>query len=148
MRSRFAQADAIVLDQAEVLHGKPFTQKLLGQLLAEAVHQGHQVLASSCHPDALAQLRDALGQRCESHLQVEIVPPDAMERTCFAQALFRRLELPMGDNSCIRIADGTRSLAQVRCAVTCIDAHRQLLGQDEGELLMFACLDRVHRLED
>ena len=130
------QADAILLDHAECLYGKPHTQEQIGLLLAQAVHQRHQVvLVSSCPPQALGNLLGTLSHRCEYLLTADIQNPDPMDRIRYARDLAQQAGLELSNNAFIRIAAGTRNFSQLQCAITHIAARRDLLDQDEAELM-------------
>lgn len=135
-RSHCVHADAILLDHADCLYGKPVTQQEIGLLLAEAVRQGHQVvLVSDCPPNDLDRLREIFVQQCEFFLQADIHHPDSRDRISFARSLARQSDLELSDAAFSCIAASTRTLFQVRSAVTHIAARRQLLDLNEAELM-------------
>lgn len=135
-RRHCIQADAILLDHAECLYGKHHTQEQIGLLLAQAVHHGHQVvLVSSCPPEALGNLQDTLNRHCEYFLLINIQNPAPMDRIRYAQDLAQQAGLELSNSAFIRIAAGTRNFSQLQCAITHIAARRDLLDQDEAELM-------------
>lgn len=134
-RERILGFRVIVLDHADCLMDKSFTQQQIGRLLATAARQGSQViLASACKPKQMDSLAQTLADSCVWFLCCDVSAPDPAERLTIARQLARARKLPLSEQMVCRIISATRTPAQIRCIIDHLAARRKLLHSDDTAL--------------
>ena len=131
MEQRYLQADYVLIDMLELLHGKESSTAYIMRLVDRLVAEGKQVVLamSAVAEDAFrSKTLGGLRQKYKDGFLVDIQPPSEAERLEFTLLFVRQHKFPLSEAVCTLIAAHTESFRQIIGAVTTLSAHRELLS--------------------
>ncbi len=139
-RTRYRQADALVIDDVQFVAGKERTQEELFHVFNTLYSEGKQlVFASDRQPRLLDGLEERLRSRFEGGLVVEVQAPDRALRLKLYAHYLRDAETPERDSLLAYLAD--RPITSVREVIGIV--NRLIAAADIAGLPLFLNVARV-----
>ena len=144
-KQRYRTVDALLIDDVQVLEGKPRTEEEFVHTFNALHAAGKQIILSSDRPpQALAQLEERLRDRFDWGLTVELSPPDLRTRLALLWRMVADLPIDLHEPAALSaIASGVpTNVRRLEGAMTRVAALGSLLSEPLTNSLVGKALER------